>query len=117
MNKTLNALGGGMITSGGLMGLLEKLVDKPKPADSPLDSQPPKMHKGGVVPKTGTYTLKEGEKVIPAKARTHVNPFEQFTTEERQALSRGEHAPGMIDPFTQRSDEEQQHYCPLKDLD
>jgi hypothetical protein len=53
----------------------------------------------------------------PLPARTHVNPFEQFTTEERQALSRGEHAPGMIDPFMQRSDEEQQCYCPLKDLD
>jgi hypothetical protein len=41
------------------------------------------------------------------KPLMHVNPFEQFTTEERIALSRGEHAPGMIDPFTQRSDEEQ----------
>lgn len=29
------------------------------------DKKPPKMHTGGIVPKTGVYTLQEGEKVIP----------------------------------------------------
>jgi len=30
-------------------------------------SNPPKMHDGGVVPKTGVYTLQKGEVVVPVK--------------------------------------------------
>lgn len=60
--------------------------------------------------------LEPKSKEVPLQP-SHVNPFEQFTHEERTAISRGEHAPGMIDPFTQRSDEEQQHNCPLKNVE
>jgi hypothetical protein len=110
-----SSMGGGLL--GGVLGAIGAYKEA-KAENEPL----PKMHEGGVIPKTGKYSLLKGEKIIPAKsaeplAHKHINPFEQFTTEERHALSRGEHAPGMIDPFTQRSDEEQQHYCPLKDVE
>jgi hypothetical protein len=45
----------------------EKRIDTSYP-DSPM----PKMHKGGTVPKTGVYVMKEGEKVLTPEQTTHL---------------------------------------------
>lgn len=45
----------------------------------------PKMHTGGVVPKDGDYTLKKGEKVIPASGRQS-EYREAFEERGRQGL-------------------------------
>lgn len=44
----------------------------------------PKMHDGGVVPKTGVYTLEKGEKVVPAGRNSEYRKVYVARTQTRQ---------------------------------